>query len=113
MDSCPRKGQKYTGPTHFSKVCCTLPLRFYKRPTLVPIFVNLKKPGEDFFFYKIKKVKNENSFFALCQLAYERFHKNTLTWVAGGTCPSNTDINGKMLAQGVKRPSLALVQEIH
>lgn len=40
-----------TNISHFSKVHIT-PLHFYKRSTLVPVFVNWKKPKEDFHFYK-------------------------------------------------------------
>ena len=40
-----------TGVPYFSKVRFTPP-RFYERPTLVPVFTNLKKPKENFYFYQ-------------------------------------------------------------
>ena len=43
--------QTYTGIPCFSKVCF-IPLCFYKRPTLVPVFTNWKKSEEIFTFMK-------------------------------------------------------------
>ena len=42
-----------TGIPHFMKVC-VMPLCFYQRPTLVPVFTNQKKKKskDDFCFYK-------------------------------------------------------------
>lgn len=36
---------------HLPKVC-VMPLHFSKRPTLVAVFTNQKKPEEDFHFYE-------------------------------------------------------------
>ena len=47
---------RYTGVGLFSKVHFT-PLRFYERPTLVPVFSNYEKFAEDFHFHKRQKAK--------------------------------------------------------
>lgn len=66
MQSCPAFGQilllKTLNPDtsipYFSKVCI-MPLLFYQRPTLVPIFINRRKSEQGFIY--TKKVKSENS----------------------------------------------------
>ena len=61
---CKPKWQKPERIPHFLKVHIT-PLCFYERPTLLPVFDNLKKSEEDFHFVKIP---------ALVQ--YDFFHKS-------------------------------------
>ena len=41
--------------TPLFETCC-MPLHFYKRPTLVPVFINQNKSEEDFCFYE-KRLK--------------------------------------------------------
>lgn len=41
-----------------------MPLRFYERPTLVPVFANRKKSEEDFRFYE--KRQKVNTAFGVC-----------------------------------------------
>ena len=57
---------------------CFMPLCFYERRTLVPVFANQKKFKDSFHFYKMVIA---SSLYAI--LAYKRFHKNTLVSDSG------------------------------
>ena len=47
------------------------PLRFYERPTLVPVFANRKKSEEDFHFYE-KRLKAKIAFSACFATSHDR-----------------------------------------
>lgn len=76
----PALGQTCTGIPCFSKVHFP-PIRFYKRPTSVPVFTTQKKSKEDFCFYK-EKAKSKNSIVCLAVGFAGRAHPKQRTRVA-------------------------------
>lgn len=62
-----------TGISHFLSILFT-PLHFYERPTLLPIFLNIKKSKEDFWFYGKEKRQKAKILFNVCFVAglYDR-----------------------------------------
>lgn len=50
-----------------------LPLHFYERPTLVPVFTNQKRSEEDFCFYEIRQ-KVKIAFIVFCSEPLQKQH---------------------------------------
>lgn len=69
--------------SYFLKVC-NMPIHFYKRTTLVPIFTTRKKSKEDFTFMKKSEKRKQHS-----SVCFARsFYRGSMPWVARVLPPS-------------------------
>ena len=72
-----------TGIPHFLKVQ-VMPLHFYKRPTLVPVFVNQKKSQDDFSL--LRKKGKKRKWHCVCFAAK---HPKQQKWPPSSSFPRN------------------------